>query len=158
KQMPDVEELYVCAHVRDEANKLVALPMPKLRVLQLYHGWNFPLDRLAANKSVANLTHVLCHPHGQEPGDDPYIRLRHLRALCRAPPLTKLSHLRLRCSDWGDAGVSEIVQSGLLKRLKVLELQLGCISDEGARELAACADLKNLTLIDLSHNGLTPEG
>ncbi len=157
KQMPDVEELHVFAHVRD-ANKLVALPMPNLRIFQLYHGWSYPLDKLAANKSVGNLTHILCHPHGLEHDDEPYIRLKQLRALCRAPHLTKLAHLRLRCSDVGDAGAKEIAESGVLKHLKVLELQLGCISDEGAKALAACPDLKNLQLLDLSQNALTQEG
>jgi uncharacterized protein (TIGR02996 family) len=165
KQMPDIEELRICAHVQDasltkrlDARELVSLPMPKLRLFQLYHGWSYPLEKLAANKSVANLTSILCHPHGQEPGDDPYIRLKQLRAICRAAQLTKLTHLRLRCSDVGDAGAKEIAESGILKRLKVLELQLGCISDEGAKALAASPDLKNLQLLDLSHNGLTPAG
>jgi uncharacterized protein (TIGR02996 family) len=157
KQMPDVEELLVFAHVRD-ANKLVALPMPDLRVFQLYHGWSYPLDRLASNKTLGNLTHILCHPHGLESDDEPYIRLKHLRAICRAPHLTKLTHLRLRSSDVGDAGAKEIAQSGILKRLKVLELQLGCISDEGAKALASSPDIKNLELLDLSHNALTPDG
>src|SRR5262249_20774708 len=143
KQMPDLEELRVFAHVRD-AGKLVRLPMPNLRVFQLYHGWSYPLDRLAANKSVGNLTHLLCHPHGLEYGAEPYIRLKHLRAICRAPHLTRLSHLRLRNSDVGDAGAEEIARSGILKRLRVLELQLGCITDAGARALAACPDLKHL--------------
>jgi hypothetical protein len=58
----------------------------------------------------------------------------------------------------GDAGAKEIAQSGILKRLKVLDLQLGCISDEGAKALAACPDLKDLELLDLSHNALGEEG
>jgi Leucine Rich repeat len=58
----------------------------------------------------------------------------------------------------GDAGAKEIAASGILKRLRVLELQLGCISDEGAKALAASPDVKNLQLLDLSHNALTPEG
>jgi uncharacterized protein (TIGR02996 family) len=157
KQMPAVEELRIFAHVRD-ANKLVALPMPNLRVFQLYHGWSFPLDRLAANKTVGNLTHILCHPHGLEHDDEPYIRLKQLRAICRARHLTKLMHLRLRSSDVGDAGAKEIAESGILKRLKVLELQLGCISDEGAKALANCPDLRELSLLDLSKNALTAAG
>jgi uncharacterized protein (TIGR02996 family) len=157
KQMPDVEEVRIFAHVRD-ANKLVALPMPNLRVFQLYHGWSYPLDKLAANKSVGNLTHILCHPHGLEHGDAPYIRLKQLRAICRTPHLTKLTHLRLRCSDIGDAGAKEIAESGILKHLRVLELQAGCISDKGAKTLADCPDLKNLELLDLSWNALTAEG
>jgi uncharacterized protein (TIGR02996 family) len=157
KQMPDVEELRIFAHVRD-ANKLVALPMPNLRVFQLFHGWSYPLDKLAANKTVGKLTHILCHPHGLEHDDKPYIRLKQLKAICQAPHLTNLTHLCLRSSDVGDAGAKEIAQSGILKRLKVLELQLGCISDEGARALAACPDLKNLQLLELSYNALTKDG
>jgi uncharacterized protein (TIGR02996 family) len=41
---------------------------------------------------------------------------------------------------------------------KVLELQYGEITDEGARALAACPDLRNLELLDLSHNNLTQAG
>jgi hypothetical protein len=93
-----------------------------------------------------------------EHGDAPYIRLKQLRAICRAPHLTKLTHLRLRCSDVGDAGAKEIAESGILKYLKVLELQLGCMSDKGAKALAACPDVKNLQLLDLSHNALTAQG
>jgi uncharacterized protein (TIGR02996 family) len=157
KQMPDVEELRICAHVRD-ASKLMAMPMPNLRVFQLYHGWSYPLEKLAANKSVANLTHLLCHPHALEHDDEPYIRLKQLRAICRAPHLTKLTHLCLRNSDVGDAGAKEIAESGILKRLRVLELQLGCISDKGAKALAASPDIKNLRVLDLTHNALTQEG
>jgi uncharacterized protein (TIGR02996 family) len=157
KQMPDIEEVRICAHVRD-AKKLVALPMPNLRVLQLYHGWSFPLDKLAANRTLGKLTQLLCHPHGLEPGDDPYIRLKDLRAICRSAHLGSLTHLQLRATDAGDAGVKEIAASGILKRLRVLELQLGCISDEGAKALAGCPDIKHLELLDLSYNALTAEG
>src|SRR5262249_34682001 len=147
----------VFAHVRD-ANKLGALPLPNLRGFQLYHGWSYPLGRLGANKSTGNLTHILCHPHGLEHGEAPYIRLKQLRPIRRSPALTRLTHLRLRCSDVGDAGAEEIVRSGILKRLRVLELQLGCITDAGARALAACPDLAHLELLDLSHNALTRAG
>ncbi len=157
KQMPDVEELHIFAHVRD-AKKLVALPMPNLRVFELYHGWSYPLEKLAENKTLTNLTHLHCHPHGLEPDDQPYIRLKQLRAVCRSPHLKNLTHLRLRLADFGDEGVKEIVDSGVLKRLKVLDLRHGCISDEGAKLLAACPDLKKLELLDLSYNALTKEG
>jgi uncharacterized protein (TIGR02996 family) len=157
KQMPDVEELRVFAHVRD-ANKLVALPMPNLRVFELYHSWSYPLDKLAKNASLANLTHLHCHPHGLEPDDEPYIRLAGLKAVCRSPHLKSLTHLRLRLTDFGDKGAEEVVSSGILKRLKVLDLRHGCMTDEGAKALAACSDLKNLTLLDVSFNALTKAG
>ena len=157
KQMPNVEELLVFAHFSDAA-KLVALPMPRLRVLQLYHGWSYPLEKLAKNASLTNLTHLLCHPHALEPGSAPYISLPELKAVCQSPHLTSLTHLRLRLTDFGDRGAKEIVESGILKRLKVLDLRHGCVTNEGARLLAACPDLRNLERLDLSRNALTDAG
>jgi uncharacterized protein (TIGR02996 family) len=160
KQMPNLEELYLLAHQVD-ANKIFALPMPNLRVLQLYHSNSYPLDRLAANKSVTHLTTLLCHPHAwdwDEGEGGAYIRLAHLRAVCRSQYLKSLTTLQLRLTDFGDAGAKEIVESGILKRLKVLDLQGGCITDEGAKLLAGCPDLKNLEFLNLSRNALTKAG
>jgi uncharacterized protein (TIGR02996 family) len=157
KQMPDVEEILVFAHVRDAA-KLMALSLPKLRVLQLYHGSSYPLETLAKNPSLTKLTHLLCHAHALRPGDEPYIRLPQLRAVCRSKYLTSLTHLRLRLTDFGDEGVGEIVDSGILRRTKVLDLRHGSVTDEGAKVLAACPDLRHLEQLDLSRNGLTEEG
>lgn len=159
KQMPDVEELYLLAH-RVDANKIFPLPMPNLRVLQLYHSIRYPLDKLAANPSLTKLTTLLCHPHALEYDDESRasIRLPHLRALCRSPHLVALTHLRLRLTDFGDAGAKEIVESGILKRLKVLDLKCGCITDKGAKLLADCSDLKNLEHLNLSRNALTKAG
>ncbi|MBN9117894.1 MAG: WGR domain-containing protein [Planctomycetes bacterium] len=156
KQMPDVEEVLIFAHVQD-ATKLAALPMPNLRVLQLYHGWSVPLDKIAKNASLTKLTHLLCHPHALD-DEEAYIRLPGLRAVCRSPHLSSLTHLRLRLADFGDAGIREIVSSGILMRLKELDLRHGCITDEGAKLLAACPDVKNLERLDLSRNRLTDEG
>lgn len=160
KQMPSLEELYLFAH-RVDANKIFVLPMPRLRVLQLYHSHSYPLDKLAANPSLTNLTTLLCHPHaleGDEEQEGAYIRLPHLRAICRSKHLKALTNLRLRLTDFGDAGAKEIVESGILKRLKVLDLQGGCITDEGAKLLAGCPDLKHLDYLNLSRNALTRAG
>jgi uncharacterized protein (TIGR02996 family) len=160
KQMPNLEELYLLAH-RPDANKIFALSMPRLRVLQLYHSDSYPLDRLAANPSLTKLTAILCHPHALEYDDEQagaYIRLPHLRAICRSPHLQALTHLRLRLTDFGDAGAKEIVESGILKRLKVLDLRGGIITDTGARLLAGCPDLKHLDHLNLSRNALTDAG
>jgi uncharacterized protein (TIGR02996 family) len=161
KQMPNLEELYLLAHQVD-ANKIFALPMPKLRVLQLYHSYDYPLDRLAANKSLTNLTTLLCHPHALEYDENDergaYIRLAHLRAVCRSQYLKSLTTLQLRLTNFGDEGAKEIVESGILKRLRVLDLQGGCITDEGAKLLAGCPDLKNLEFLNLRLNALTKAG
>jgi hypothetical protein len=158
RQIPDVEDLHLMAHVRHEADEVAALPMPNLRVLLLYHGWNYPLDKLADNPSLTHLRELYCHPHAVEPGDEPYIRLPHLRAVCRSRRLRALTHLQLRLADFGDEGINEIVASGLLKRLKVLDLRHGLVTDAGARALAASPDLKHLDHLDLSWNRLTPAG
>jgi uncharacterized protein (TIGR02996 family) len=160
KQMPNLEELYLLAH-RVGAGKVFSLPMPRLRVLQLYHSTSYPLDKLAANKSLTNLTTLLCHPHAMEYDDEvagAYIGLSYLRAICRSPHLKALTNLRLRLTDFGDAGVKEIVESGILRQLKVLDLRGGRITDAGARLLAGCPDLKHLEYLNLSRNALTGAG
>jgi uncharacterized protein (TIGR02996 family) len=156
-RMPRLEELYLFAH-NVEAGRIFKLRLPDLRVLQLYHTHRYPLDLLARNESLTRLTHLLCHPHALEHGDDPYIRLNHLRAIVRSPHLTSLTHLRLRLTDLGDRGCEEIVRSGLLKRLRMLDLRHGIITDKGASILAACPDLKNLELLDVKGNTLTRKG
>ncbi len=156
KQMPHIEEIRLLAHQVD-GNKLFVLPMPKLRVLQVFHAKKYPMDKLAANSSLGELTHLLLQPHAPD-DPKPYIRLRELRAVCRATNMPKLTHLAMRYTDFGDAGVSEIVASGVLKRLKVLDLRGGCITDDGAKELAACADAKRLEVLNLDTNALSAKG
>jgi uncharacterized protein (TIGR02996 family) len=157
RHMPRLEELYLFAHNVD-GNKLFSLPLPSLRVAQLYHGEKYGLVKLAQNASLAKLTHLLCHPHALEYDDKPYIRLADLRAIVGSPHLTSLKHLRLRLADFGDKGCEEIVKSGILQRLETLDLRHGCISDAGARTLAGCPDLKRLTHLDVSRNALTRQG
>jgi hypothetical protein len=156
KQMPHIEELRLLAHNVD-GNKLFALPMPHLRILQLFHSSKYPLDKLAANASLGNLTHLLLQPHAPDEGK-PYIRLRELRTICRATNMPKLTHLAMRYTDFGDSGIREIIDSGILKRLKVLDLQGGCVTDDGAKLLAASADAKKLERLNLDTNALTTIG
>src|SRR5439155_22527791 len=59
---------------------------------------------------------------------------------------------------FGDDGVREIVDSGLIERLKMLDLRHGRVSDAGARLLAACPAVKGLERLDLSRNELTQAG
>jgi hypothetical protein len=148
--------------------KLFSLPLHRLRLLQVYHmNRRYPLEVLAANEALANLTSLRFHPHHHVDllHDDPpagpedgYITLEGVRALVRSPHLPALTHLQLRLSTMGDAGVEEIVRSGILKRLKVLDLRHGCVTDAGARTLAECPDLRRLELLDLDRNRLSPAG
>lgn len=168
--MPRVEELDLLCKDYDMA-ALFALPnLTHLRKLRALHqggyGYNtryeYPLDVLAANPALSNLTHLIFHPHqpeGEGPsGTGSYLPLEQVRHLLTSPHLRSLTHLQLRLSDMGDDGVREVVASGILKRLKVLDLRHGEITDAGARAFAASPDAKNLDRLDLSRNGVTSAG
>ena len=159
KQMPHVEEIVLRARAVDTA-KLFALPMPNLRHLAVDHVTRYPLEKLAENKTVTKLTHLLCYPHAldinEEDQTKAYIRSKQLKAVCRAG--WPLEFLRLRLTDFGDEGANEIVASGVLKHLKYLDLTGGCITDGGAEVLANCPELKRLEALNLDENALSDAG
>ncbi|HEY7423025.1 MAG TPA: WGR domain-containing protein [Gemmataceae bacterium] len=157
KLMPRLEELYVLSQDVDTDQLFSLKTLNNLRILQVYHMDNYPLQKLAKNPSLNNLTHLLIHPHCMRE-DEPYLRLPQVRAVVRSTALKSLTHLRLRQCDMGDQGVEEIVASGILKRLKLLDLRNGRITDTGARLLAGCPDLRNLELLNLNRNCLTADG
>ena len=53
--------------------------------------------------ALANLTHLLFHPHHEETGRS-FLPLEQVRALLTSKCLTSLTHLQLRLSDLGDDG------------------------------------------------------
>jgi hypothetical protein len=110
---------------------------------------------LAANPALGKLTHLLVHPHFAR---ESVLPLRRVAPVFRSPHLKSLTHLQVRLSDMGYEGVREIVSSGILKRLKWLDLRHGCIRDEGAGLFAACADARNLERLDLSRNAVSSAG
>jgi hypothetical protein len=58
-------------------------------------------------------------------------------------------------TDFGDSGCRAIVRSGILRRLRSLDLGYGDMTNAGARVLARCPDLKHLEVLDVSRNALT---
>jgi uncharacterized protein (TIGR02996 family) len=156
--MERLEELYLLAHDLD-LDSLFALPnLTQLRVLQVYHHHDvYPLAKLAANPALQSLTTLRLHPaHNNK--DESWLPRAEVAALLRSPNLPSLAALHLHASDLGDEGCRDIVDSGILKRLQVLDLRHGCIRDEGARTLAACPDVKRLELLSLANNELTEAG
>ncbi|MBN9117895.1 MAG: WGR domain-containing protein [Planctomycetes bacterium] len=157
-----------------DTRALFGLPnLTHLRELRAYHqfgsggvrrgeGYVYPLDVLANNPALADLTHLQFHPHQSEDGFDgtevSYIPLEQVRALVHSKYLKKRTHLQLRLSDMGDDGVREIVASGILKQLRWLDLRHGCVTDEGADLFVACPDAKNLERLDLSRNAVSAKG
>jgi uncharacterized protein (TIGR02996 family) len=171
-RMPRLEELHLLCKDFDPVPVFGCSTLTNLRVLRVYHlgcegtdvwhrgrrsRYEYPLDVLARNPALGNLTHLLFHPHHEEGGGS-FLPLEQVRVLLASKRLKRLTHLQLRLSDMGDEGCEVIVSSGSLKRLRWLDLRHGRITDEGARVLAACPDLKNLEHLDLSRNGLTKTG
>jgi uncharacterized protein (TIGR02996 family) len=156
--MPRLEELYLLAHHVDMERLFALKNLTKLRILQIYHNRQYPLEVMAANPTFKKLSHLILFPHALEHGEEAYITLDGVRALAHSPHLRSLTHLQLRSSDLGDEGCEEIVRSGILRRLKTLDLMYGLISDRGAEVLAGCPDLRNLERLDVSSNRIGEAG
>ncbi len=168
ERMPRLEELHLLCKSVDLDRVFRCRTLTRLRVLRVYHAnwaggrgerYEYPLDALAANPALGNLTHLMFHPHYIEGrGDASYLPLDQVRAVLRSPHLPNLTHLQLRLSNMGDDGCRELVESGALRRLRWLDVRHGRVTDAGARVLAACPDLRHLEHLDLSRNGLTAAG
>jgi uncharacterized protein (TIGR02996 family) len=77
-----------------------------------------------------------------------------LAAILTASHLPRLTHLGLRDGAFGRNGCRVLLDSGILQRVKVLDLQHCNLWDEQARMLAS-ADLSHLELLILDNNHLT---
>jgi uncharacterized protein (TIGR02996 family) len=161
QKCPRLEELYLNTDLPG-IERLFALPaLGNLRVLQYYYGCEdarrracaYPLTALADNASLHRLTTLRLHA-----GRDATIGLEDLGAVFRSPHLPSLTHLQARMTNFGDEGCRHIIQSGAMRRLKVLDVAYGNMTDEGARLLAASPDVKNLDVLDVSRNALTSQG
>ena len=155
-QTPRLEVLILEAHEVD-TEALFQLQMPHLTALTVSHLTEYPVALLANNRSLKHLESIEFRPHAFESEDDEaYLVLDDLRAICRSDNLASLKHLHLQCSDFGDEGIDEIIQSGILQRLETLKLPSGATTDAGAERLAA-ADLGGLKRLDLTGNYLTDQ-
>jgi uncharacterized protein (TIGR02996 family) len=179
ERMPRLEELRIFGHIYDDGDmwrdlhRILSLPtLTNLRVYQHYHGTTYALESLAANPALGRLTHLLIFPHSfaryvdpSEFEEDNYVEgelsalhRENVRAVLTSPHLSSLTHLQLRCCNGGDGMIEDVISSGILKRLKVLDLRHGHVSDVGARRLARCPDTSRLEVLDLINNRLTVRG
>lgn len=79
---------------------------------------------------------------------------RLLAGLARFP---KLRYLGLRNAELADAVVREVVASPVLERVRVLDLSLGELTDEGGEVLLASAAVRRLERLDLHHHFMSAE-
>ncbi len=155
KNTPRLEVLCIEAHEVD-TEALFKIKMPQLRSLTVSHLREYPMDVLAKNSSLDKLETLVIRPHAFEYDDDEaYLVFKDIRAIAQSKHLTSLKHLHLQCTDFGDEGIGEIIQSGLLKRLETLKMPSGATTDVGA-EMLIDADLSHLKRLDLSSNYLSP--
>jgi hypothetical protein len=169
-QMPRLEELSIFGHIYmdgqmwQDMHTILSLPtLTHLRVLRHYHGTTYALEPFATNPALARLSHLLIYPHSFSRSFDegrtmPALTRDNVRAIFTSPHLRSLTHLQLRGCNGGNAMIADLVASGLLKRLKWLDLRHGHVDDEGARLLVACPDARNLEALDLKNNRLTDVG
>ena len=160
KNCPRLEELYLNTDFSPIDDVFGSKLLGNLRVFQYYYGMGeyegpnpYPLSGLARNKALAKLTTLRFHP-----GRDAEIDLDEFYVLLRSKNLAALQHLQVHMTTFGDEGAERVVASGILERLKTLDMAYGNMTDEGARVLAASRDLKNLELLDVSRNALTRTG
>ncbi|MBY0458257.1 MAG: hypothetical protein K2V38_13030, partial [Gemmataceae bacterium] len=157
---PRLVELYLNTDL-GPVDALFASPqLEQLRVFQFYYGVGryqgtnpYPLSTLAQNPAARNLRSLRFHP-----GRDATLALNEVTALLNSPHLPALEHLQLHMTIYGDEICEPLIASGLLNRLKTLDLGYGNMTDEGARLLAARPEVKKLASLDLSRNALTEVG
>lgn len=132
---------------------------PRLLELEVstQDGMTLPLQLLTANSTLSTLR--LLHldmvvRHDPEAA----VGRGRLTAFFRSPHLRSLQYLGLRLPGFGDAGVDELISSGMVARLKGLDLCRCEITDDGAQELAACPDVARLEYLHLDNNLLSPVG
>jgi hypothetical protein len=169
--MPRLEELSIFGHIYGreaglpDLSQLFGSPtLTRLRVLRHYHGHAYPLEVLAGNPALGRLEQLLCFPHngaGYDPDSNTFrgaIDRDDARAVVTSPHLRSLTHLQLRGCGGGDETVEDVIASGILRRLKVLDLRHGRVTDRGAGLLAGCPDARGLEVLDLINNRLTGAG
>jgi uncharacterized protein (TIGR02996 family) len=158
-KMGRLEELYLFVNPSRLADLFGSRKLTNLRTLVVYLSDEYPLDVLARNPALQKLRHLAIYPRAADRDNpQPFVSLEEVRALLGSERLPALTYLSLRQTALGDAVCEEIVESDVLQRLKHLDLSRGCITDEGAQTLAACSDLANLDVLDLSCNALSKRG
>jgi uncharacterized protein (TIGR02996 family) len=172
RRLPRLHELEVRA-ARPDAAAMFSIPLPELRVFTAdYLSEHFPLAALARNEHLGQLERLFLSVRdpGPPPGSDEDVDFlltletpaefarEHFGPFLRAPQFARLTDVTIRFEILGDAGCEAIARSGILGRLRRLDLRQCGITDAGAEALARSADLGRLEWLDVGGNRLTPAG
>ncbi|WP_394846043.1 STM4015 family protein [Pendulispora brunnea] len=69
----------------------------------------------------------------------------------------KLRYLGLRNAQSADSVAAAVATAPILSRLRVVDLSLGALADEGAKALLASAHVSRLERLDLHHHYISPD-
>jgi uncharacterized protein (TIGR02996 family) len=155
---PRLESVIICAHGVD-SNKLFSSPMPNVVELALNCNTNYQLAVLARNKSLKKLQILQFRPHADEGDEQAYLNSEGLELLGKSAYLTSLKQLSYHLWDGGDDMAEALIETGLLFRLEVLNLQHGNLTDAGAEQIleALQAEKHQLKTLILNDNALESE-
>ncbi|OWK45135.1 TIGR02996 domain-containing protein [Fimbriiglobus ruber] len=131
----------------------------RLRRLEITTSDPIPFRILESCERLGNLRRIQLGSitHRQYPGPRT-ITPDELRTFFRSPHFPALRYLTLRLPQFGDVGIDELIASGLIDRLRGLDLT-GCgITDDGAQELAVCPAVSRLKYLRVDDNQLSPVG
>lgn len=115
---------------RNAIAQIFAGNLPALEHLELWLGSNY----YGGDSSVEDLLPLLC-----------------------GNLFPKLRYLGLCDSEYSDSIAKAIVQSSIIDRIKVLDLKLGTLGDEGAEALLNCPAVNHLDILNVADNFLSDE-
>lgn len=157
-RLPHLEELYLQALEQNLGGLFALSSLSNLRILHVSEARDFDIKALARNKSLGRLTHLFLFPDLTMSDDGPHISSADFRFLVASKHFGSLTHLTVRRTNAGDGGIDALLRAGWLARLVELDLSFGCITDAGARQLAASPDYRHLKSLSLEENRLTSAG
>ncbi len=160
-----LERLYL-AYSDVDTRSLFGLALPRLQKLQVHCQKHYATETLAGNATILGLRTLAFHAHGHVrrhqgvTNEEPYLTAADVWAIAYSPHLKRLEHLQLNCCSAGDEGIDLLVNSGLIHRLKSLDLRFGCVTDAGASTLfgALVGTPYALEVLKLGGNALSGDG
>lgn len=115
---------------RDKIAQIISLQLPALEHLELWLG----SDEYGGNSSIDDLMPIFS-----------------------GELFPKLTYFGLRNSEYSDNIATTLVNSPIINTIKVLDLSLGNLGDDGAEALLNCPAVNQLDILNVSNSCLTEE-
>lgn len=126
--------------------QICALDLPALEYLELWIGLSYIPDhtKIPDHIEIDGIFYIL------EPTE-----IDSLIPIVFDDLFPNLSYLGLRSSEYADRIASMVVQSPIIDRLKVLDMSMGTLTDEGAEALLNCPAINQLHTLNVAKNYLS---